>query len=158
MPSNHFEDFRFDPARHDTLGRSVNSLAKSNLMQLIGETFWLISHCDPSWDEVSWTSTHEISIRWLHQAALSYTITTQRYVLTNFFLVKIHTTEDLECKWSCWKIFPVNMHPLFLYWKHGSVCEKICVTKKLDYCYSKREEVRLWSFTPCFLQPIFWTF
>ena len=37
--ANHFKDLRFDPARHDTLGRSVNSLAKSNLMQLIGETF-----------------------------------------------------------------------------------------------------------------------
>ena len=37
--ANHFKDLKFDPARHDTLGRSVNSLAKSNLMQLIGETF-----------------------------------------------------------------------------------------------------------------------
>ena len=37
--ASHFKGLRFDPARHDTLGRSVNSLAKSNLMQLIGETF-----------------------------------------------------------------------------------------------------------------------
>ena len=98
-----FKGLRFDPARHDTLGRSVNSLAKSNLMQLIGETFWLISHCDPSWDEVSWTSTHEISIRWLHQAALRYTITTLRYILTRSLTVRIHTTEDLEFPKSWWR-------------------------------------------------------
>jgi hypothetical protein len=51
-------------------------------------------------------------------------------------------------------ICPVNIHPLFLFWKHGSVCdpEKIQVQnmdlkkarwKKQGHCNSKREEARL---------------
>jgi len=89
---------RSDPARHDTLGRSVNSLAKSNLMQLIGETFWLISHCDLSWDEVSWTSTHEISIRWLHSG---YITVTQWFVLIeNFLMVIWMVTLLFDLTWS----------------------------------------------------------
>ena len=46
---------------------------------------------------------------------------------------------------------PVNLHPLFLFWKHGSVCDteknqvqnmdlKKAGSKKQGHCYSKREE------------------
>ena len=49
---------------------------------------------------------------------------------------------------------PVNLHPLFLFWKHGSVCDpkknqvqnmdlKKVGCKKQGHCYSKREETRL---------------
>ena len=46
---------------------------------------------------------------------------------------------------------PVNLHPLFLFWKHGSVCDpeknqvqnmdlKKSRWKKQGHCYSKREQ------------------
>ena len=48
---------------------------------------------------------------------------------------------------------PVNLHPLFLFWKHGSVCDpeknrskygpEKSKVKKQGHCYSKREEARL---------------
>ena len=49
---------------------------------------------------------------------------------------------------------PVNLHPLFLIWKHGSVCDpekksgpkhgvQKTGCKKPGHCYSKRDEARL---------------
>ena len=73
---------------------------------------------------------------------------------------------------------PVNLHSLFPFWKHGSVCDpeknqvqhmdlKKAGCKKLGHCYSKRGEARLLLLflnnnVPVFLHPalirsIFWT-
>ena len=72
---------------------------------------------------------------------------------------------------------PVNLHPLFLFWKNGLVCDpekksgpksgmQKAGCKKQGHCYSKREEAAaLFSFwiimtlffAPCFLHPIFLT-
>ena len=68
------------------------------------------------------------------------------------FLLLYHCTIAPHCDMR-----PVNLHPLFLFWKHGSVCDpekksgpKYGMQKagciKQGHCYSKREEARLYLF------------